>query len=429
MKHTVEKISESHVKVTVDVDPNLWKEGQEKSFNKLSAKVSVPGFRPGKAPKEMLRERVAPNDIFDDAIQNLLTPVFAEVLQEEKLQPYFRPNVSVTKVSSDELQIVFEIILVPSVKLGEYKGLSEKKEAPAVTDAEIDEAIKKLLEGNATLVLVDREAKLGDTVTLDFEGFLADEKGELKPFDGGKADNYTLELGSHSFVPGFEEALVGLKVNEPKDIKVKFPENYVAELAGKEATFKVLIHEIKEKKIPELNEESIKALKIEGVSTLDQLKDHEKKDLLEGKVRESENKYYQAIVNKIIANAKVTIDPEVIKAGSAQLEDNLKKRLEQQGLTMEQYLQITGEKEDGLKAKFAEQAENEIKEFAVLSEIAVAEKITVTDADVEAEIAKMAEQYKLKVEEVKGYLEKNMDGFRNNLQDKKIHDFIISVSK
>jgi trigger factor len=429
MKHTVEKISESHVKVTVDVDADLWKAGQEKSFNKLSAKVNVPGFRPGKAPKEMLRERVPQNDIFDDAIQNILTPVFAQVLQEEKLQPYFRPNVSVTKVSPDELEVVFEIILVPSVKLGDYKGLSEKKEAPAVTDEEVSAAIKKLLEGSATLVLVDREAKLGDTLTLDFEGFLPDEKGAMKPFDGGKADNYTLELGSHSFVPGFEESLVGIKVNEPKEIKVKFPENYVKELAAKEATFKVLVHEIKEKKVPELTEEAVKELKITDVATIDQLKEYEKKTLLEQKVRESENKYYQSIVNKIIANAKVTIDPEVIKAGEAQLEENLKKRLEQQGLSMDQYLQITGEKEDGLKAKFSEQAANEIKEFAVLSEIAVAEKIVVTDKDIDEEIARMAEQYKLKVEEVKGYLAQNMDGFRNNLQDKKIHDFIISVSK
>ncbi|MCI2111353.1 MAG: trigger factor [Bacilli bacterium] len=429
MKHSVEKVSESRVKVTVDVDKEAWKAGQEKSFRKLSAKVSVPGFRPGKAPEQLLREHVSQSDIWDDAIQGLLQTVFAEVLKEEKLQPYFRPNVSVSKIDADELQIVFELILVPSVTLGEYKGLSEKKEAPALTDKEVDEAIAKLLAGNGTLALVDRPAKDGDTVTLDFEGFLPDEKGALAPFEGGKADNYALELGSHSFVPGFEEAIVGLKAGESKDIKVKFPENYVKQLAGKEATFKVAVHEIKEKRVPELNEESVKALKIADVANVDQLKEYEKKTLLAQKVRESEQKYYSAIVAKIVKNAKVTIDPEVIKAGAASLEDNLKKRLEQQSLTLEQYLQITGEKEDDLKGKFAVQAENEIKEFAVLSEIALAEKIVVTDADVDAEIKRMAAEYKLKEEDVKGYLAKNMDGFRNNLQDKKVHDFIVSVSK
>jgi len=429
MKHTVEKVSESHVKVTVDVDASLWKEGQEKSFKKLSGKVSIPGFRPGKAPEQMLRERIPQSDIWDDAIQGLLSPVFADVLTEEKLTPYFRPNVSVTKVSPEELALSFDIILIPSVKLGEYKGLSAKKEAPAVTEEEVDESINKLLAGNATLALVDREAKLGDTVTLDFEGFIADDKGTLAPFEGGKADNYALELGSHSFVPGFEEALVGLKVNDAKDIKVTFPENYVKELAGKEATFKILIHEIKEKKIPALNEESIKELKIDGVTSIEQLREHEKTALLTGKVREAENKYYQAIVNKIIANSTISIDPEVIKGGEAQLEENLKKKLEQQGLTLEQYFQITGETPDGAKAKFAEQAATEIKEFAVLSEVATAEKITVSDADVEAEIARMAEQYKLTVEDVKKYLGQNMDNFRNGLQDKKVHDFILSVSK
>lgn len=429
MKHTVEKISESHVKVTVDVDAALWKDDQAKSFKKLSAKVSVPGFRPGKAPEALLKEHVSESDIWDDAIQGLLTPVFADVLREEKLQPYFRPNVSVSKISGDELQIVFEIILVPSVKLGEYKGLSEKKEAPSVTDKEVAEAIDKLLQGSATLALVDRAAALGDTVTLDFEGFLADEKGTLVPFDGGKADNYALELGSHSFVPGFEEALVGLKAGDSKEIKVTFPTNYVKDLAGKEATFKVLIHEVKEKKVPALSDEAVKGLHIEGAETIDALKEHEKKELLESKVRDSEKKYYDAIVAKIVKGAKITVDPEVIKAGAAQLEDNLKKRLEQQGLSIEQYQQITGETPEAMKAKFATQAEDEIKEFAVLSEVAVAEKIEVSDADVEAEIAKMAEEYKMKVEDVKGYLAKNMDGFRSNLLDKKIHDFIVSVSK
>jgi trigger factor len=429
MKHTVEKITPSHVKLTVEVEQPLWKESQEKSFTKLSAKVSVPGFRPGKAPKEMLRERIPTDDIWNDAIEAILSPVFAQALTEEKLAPYFRPQVNITKVSPDELTIVYDVILVPSVKLGTYKGLAEKKEAPSVTDEEIKDAIDKLLKNQATLVLVDRPAQLGDTVDLDFDGYLPDEKGELKAFDGGKADNYSLELGSHSFIPGFEEAVVGLKAGDKKDIKVTFPKEYVKELAGKEATFKILVHEVKEKKVPELNEETIKNLHIKDVTTLEQLQDYEKKALLEEKVRAAEDRYYQGLVNQIVKASEVVVDEEIIKAQAAEYEDNLKKRVEQQGLTFEQYLEATGTKEEDLKAKLAAQAKDEIANFFVLHEIQVAEKLALTDEDVEKEIARMAETYKLKVEDVKGYLKDNMDNFRSNLQEKKIHDYIISVSK
>lgn len=429
MQHTIEKISDSQEKLIVEVDEKVWKDAQAKAFQKVAARVSIPGFRPGKAPKEMVEKAINQEAVYNEAIEAVLTPVYSDVLNEEKITPFFRPSVNVTKMSPDQLEIVYTIVLFPSAKLGEYKGLKAEKVAPSVSDAEVTDSINKLLEGNASLALVEREAKLGDTVVLDFDGFLPDEKGALKAFEGGKADNYTLELGSHQFVPGFEEGVVGMKSGDKKDLKVTFPTNYVKELAGKEATFKVTLHEVKEKQIPSLSDDAVKELHIADVDTIAKLQAHEKEALLKGKVESEENKYYQAIIDQIVANTTYVIDPEIIANEAANLEENLKKQVEQQGLTFEQYLEITGSKEDDLKKTYSAQAEKNIKEFLILEEIAKAEKISVSDDDVNAEIKKIADQYKMKEDEVRNVLAKNMEQWKDNLRQKKIHDFILSVSK
>jgi trigger factor len=429
MQHTIEKISDSQEKLIVEVDEKVWKDAQAKAFQKVAARVSIPGFRPGKAPKEMVEKAINQEAVYNEAIEAVLTPVYSDVPNEEKITPFFRPSVNVTKMSPDQLEIVYTIVLFPSAKLGEYKGLKAEKVAPSVSDAEVTDSINKLLEGNASLALVEREAKLGDTVVLDFDGFLPDEKGALKAFEGGKADNYTLELGSHQFVPGFEEGVVGMKSGDKKDLKVTFPTNYVKELAGKEATFKVTLHEVKEKQIPSLSDDAVKELHIADVDTIAKLQAHEKEALLKGKVESEENKYYQAIIDQIVANTTYVIDPEIIANEAANLEENLKKQVEQQGLTFEQYLEITGSKEDDLKKTYSAQAEKNIKEFLILEEIAKAEKISVSDDDVNAEIKKIADQYKMKEDEVRNVLAKNMEQWKDNLRQKKIHDFILSVSK
>ncbi len=428
MKHTVEKVTPSQVKIAVAVDHDMWKGAQEKAFNKVSAKVSVPGFRPGKAPKSLLKERVNPEAVWNEAIENVLTPVYAEVLGEEKLSPAFRPNVSITKLSDEELEVVYQVVLVPEVTLGEYKGLKATREAPSVTDKEVEDAIEKLLKGNAELVLSDKPAKMGDTLNIDFEGFMADENGALKAFDGGKANNYSLELGSHQFIPGFEEELVGTKSEEKKSFKVTFPTNYVKELAGKEATFNVTVHEVKEKIIPELNDDSVKELCIKDVATVDALKEHEKTTILKQKLAQSENKYYNDLLAKIVENSTFVIDPSIIAGEAHQMQENLKKQVEQNGLTFEQYLDITGTKADDLAKTYMTEAEKNIKNFLAVNKIAEAEKIDVTDADVDAEIEKMAAEYKMEAKQVRSILEKNMDDYKNNLRSKKIREWIIENS-
>jgi trigger factor len=428
MKHTIEQITPSRVKVTVDLEKEAWVEAQEKAFNKVSAKVSVPGFRPGKAPKNLLKERVNQEAVYNEAIDSVLNPTFAELIKETKVRPFFRPEVAVTKLSDTELQLAYTIITVPSAKLGTYKGLKAERPADVVTDAEVEAAVARRFESNAELVLVEREAKMGDTVTIDFNGFLPDEKGNLKPFEGGKADNYNLVLGSHSFIPGFEEEVAGMKKDETKSFKVTFPTNYVKELAGKEAQFTVTLHEVKEKKIPAADDAAVKELGIKEVNTIAELKEFEKKRLLEAKVRDSEERFYNAIIGQIVEGSTFTLDQDIIANEAAQSENNLKKQIEQNGLTFEQYLEITGGKIEDLRATFMKQAEASLKGYIVLNAIGEAEDLFIKDADVDAEVKAMAEQYKMKEEEIRGFINRDLDGFKNNLFQKKVRGWILANS-
>ena len=428
MKHTIEQITPSRVKVTVDLEKEVWVEAQEKAFNKVSAKVSVPGFRPGKAPKNLLKERVNQEAVYNEAIDSVLNPTFAELIKETKVRPFFRPEVAVTKLSDTELQLAYTIITVPSAKLGTYKGLKAERPADVVTDAEVEAAVARRFESNAELVLVEREAKMGDTVTIDFNGFLPDENGNLKPFEGGKADNYTLVLGSHSFIPGFEEEVAGMKKDETKSFKVTFPTNYVKELAGKEAQFTVTLHEVKEKKIPVADDAAVKELGIKEVNTIAELKEFEKKRLLEAKVRDSEERFYNAIIGQIVEGSTFTLDQDIIANEAAQSENNLKKQIEQNGLTFEQYLEITGGKIEDLRATFMKQAEASLKGYIVLNAIGEAEDLFIKDADVDAEVKAMAEQYKMKEEEIRGFINRDLDGFKNNLFQKKVRAWILANS-
>ncbi len=426
MKHTVEKISPSRVKLVADVDKELWTNAQEKAFKKTASKVSVPGFRPGKAPRKLIEERINQQAVWNEAIDEVITPVFASLLTEEKLQPMYRPNVNVTKLSKDELELVYTIVLIPEVTLGEYKGIKATKVAPKVTEKEVEDDIANLLKNNAELVVTDREAKIGDTTVIDFDGYLADEEGKLKAFEGGQANNYSLELGSNQFIPGFEEQLVGMKDGDKKDIKVTFPTNYVKELAGKEATFKITMHEVKEKKVPELTDDAVKDLAIAGVNTVAELKEHETKHLLSHKVQDAENAFYNEVMGQIVKNSTFVIDDAIIENEAHQMEENLKKQIESNGLTFEQYLEITGSKQEDLHATYHVNAENNIKNFLVSHEIGIKENLAATDADVDAEIKKMAEQYKMKEEDVKNIISKNLEDFRSQLSERKVHEFVLA---
>lgn len=424
MERKVTKLEHSHVQVDVVVDEKTWKDAQEKAFNKLAENVTIDGFRKGKAPKNLVKARIDQMKVLDEAINALLPKIYEEILTKDQIRPFARPTVDVTKVSDSELEIKFVLVTAPEVELGAYKGLEIGKKAVKVTKKDLEEALEGTLKENASLVLKEGEAAMGDIVVMDFAGKI---NGEL--FDGGSAQNHELELGSHQFIPGFEEQLVGHKAGETVNVNVTFPENYTEELKGKPAVFECKIHEVKEKKLPELNDEFVKELKVEGIETVEAFRARKEEDLKKQKELEARREYMSKLIEEIVKGSKIDLADEIVENQVESRKEDMVKRIEQSGLTLEQYLQILGQKEEQFVAQLREQALRETKEYVVLEEIAKVEKVEITDADLEFEYAKIAEQYKMKVEDVKKALAANIGEFRNNLRMQRIDDLLYNENK
>ena len=419
MKREVKKLENSKVEVLCDLDEKVWREAQEKAFKKLAANLELKGFRKGKVPEAMARKEINQGNIFNEAVNMVIQPAFDEVLKEEKLQPFARPSVDVTKLSDAELQLKFVIVLAPEVKLGTYKGLGVKKAAVKVEEKEIDAEIEKLVAQNASLVVVDRPAKKGDTVVIDFVGSV-----DGKEFDGGKADNYSLELGSNSFVPGFEDQLVGAKSGDDVEVNVTFPTQYVPELAGKKALFKCKVHEVKEKVVPELNAELIEELNIPEVKDVASLRDYERKALLTQKETSANNEAFNKVMDKIVSEAKVEIADEIIADEVEGMKKNMEQQVSQRGMTLEQYYQITGQKAEDVEKQMKVEAEKNLRAILCMEQIAKEEKIEVRDEDVEFEFSKIADQYKMDVAKVKEILGGDLPRFKAEIRQRRIQDFI-----
>ena len=419
MKRVVNKLENSKVEVICDVETEAWKEYQAKAFQKLAGNLEVKGFRKGKVPADIAKKHIDQGSIFNEAINLSLQPAFEEVLKEEKLQPFARPSVDVTKVSDTELQLKFLIVLAPEVKLGNYKGLGIKKDAVKVEEKEIDEAIEKLVAQNASLVVKEGEAAKGDTVVFDFVGSV-----DGKEFEGGKADNYSLELGSNQFVPGFEDQLVGHKAGEDVEVNVTFPTQYVPELAGKKALFKCKIHEVKEKVLPKLDEDLIKDLNIPEVKDEASLREYEKKSLLQQKENKAQSDALNKVLDEIVAHADVTIAQEILLEEVDGMKKNMEEQIKQRGLTLEQYYQITGQSAQETEMKMKIEADKNLRTILCMEEIAKQEKLDVTEADVEAEMKSIADMYKMPVDKVKEILGKDLARFKNELRSRKTQDFL-----
>lgn len=420
MKRVVNKLENSKVEVICDVETAQWKEAQEKAFKKLAKNLELKGFRKGSVPEAMARKHIDTGSIFNEAINSMLQPAFDEVLKEEKLQPFARPSVDVTKVSDSELQLKFIVILAPEVKLGNYKGLAVKKDAVKVEEKEINEAIDKLVAQQASLVVKDGAAEKGDTVVIDFVGSV-----DGKEFDGGKAENYSLELGSNSFVPGFEDQLVGHKAGENVDVNVTFPEQYVPELAGKKALFKCVVHEVKGKVVPKLDVDLIKELNIPDVKDEAGLKAYEEKQIKASKEAKAQNDALNKVLDAIVKDAKIEIANEIIDDEVAGMKKNMEDQIQQRGLTIEQYYQITGQKPEDVEKNMRVEADKNIRTILCMEEIAKLEKLTVGDEDVEKEMASIAETYKMPVDKVKEILGADMNRFKAELRQRKIQDFLV----
>lgn len=419
MKREVKKLENSKVEVLVDVDTASWKEAQEKAYKKLIADVEIKGFRKGKAPEELAKKSVSTEKMLDEAINSMLQGVYDEVIREEKLQPFARPSVNVTKVSDTDLQLQFTIVLAPEVKLGKYKGLGVKKAAVKVEEKEIDEAIEKLVAQSASLVVSDKPAKLGDTVVIDFVGSV-----DGKEFEGGKAENYSLELGSHSFVPGFEDQLVGVKAGEKKDVNVTFPEQYVPELAGKKALFKCTVHEVKEKVVPELNADLIADLAIPEVKDEKGLREHQKKQILASKENAAKNEAFNKVIEEIVKDSKIELADEIVKDEVEGMKKNMEQQISQRGLSLDQYYQITGQKAEDVEKQMKVEAEKNLRAILCMEEIAKLEKLEVSEEEVDEEFIKIATQYQMEVEKVKEILGKDLARFKAEIRQRKLQEFL-----
>lgn len=421
MERKITKLESCHVQVDVKVDTASWKEAQEKAMKKAIANVEVKGFRKGQAPEAIAKKHIDQMKVMDDAINSLLPKIYEEIIKEDKVAPFAQPKVDVTKISDTDLEVKFVIVTGPEIKLGAYKDLSIGKKEVKVGKAEVDAAIEEARKQNASLVVKEGAAAKGDTVIMDFEG-----KVDGKAFEGGSSKNYELELGSNSFIPGFEDQLVGVKAGEHKDVNVTFPEQYTKELAGKAAVFGCDVHEVKAKKLPELNDEFVKDLNIKDVDTVAKLEQYKLAELTEQKEKEARNEYLTKLYEKIAKDSKIEIPSEMIEDQAENRKRDMEQRMSQSGLTLEQYLTFVGQKEEEFMAKLKEDSKRDITNYFILEEVSKAENMEITDADVEFEISKLADQYKMKIEDVRKALGAQLGEFKNNLKMTRVEQFLFT---
>ena len=424
MKITFKELEACHTQVDVVIDEEKWKEAQKASFKKLAKDVQVDGFRKGNAPEALVRKHIDQGKLLDDAINSLLPEAYKEALEKGKLEPFAQPKVDVTKLSDTNLEVRFIVVTGPKVELGKYKGLELGKKAVKVTAKEVEEAIEEVRKQNASLVLKEGAAEKGDTVVMDFSGTVNGEK-----FEGGTAQNYELELGSGSFIPGFEDQLIGVKANEHRDVKVTFPEQYTPELAGKAAVFACDVHEVKTKKLPDLNDEFVKDLAIAGVESVEALKENKKAELTSSKEAKEKREYLEKLYAEIAKGSKVEIPQEMIDEQAENMKKDMENRMKQSGLTFEQYLQFTGTKEEAFMENLRKDAKKDITNYFILEKVGELEKLELTDADIEEEYKKLAEQYKMKVEDVKKALSSQLEQFKHNLRMTRIEEELVKNNK
>ena len=423
MERKLTKLENCRVQVDVVVDEKSWKDAQEASYKKLAKDVQIDGFRKGNAPEAMARKHIDTGKMLDEAINSLLPKIYKEIIEEDKVEPFAQPKVDVTKLSDTNLEVRFVIVTAPKVELGTYKGLELGKKEVKVTAKEVNEAIDELRKQNASLVAKESEAAEGDTVVMDFVGKVDDVA-----FEGGSAQNYELELGSHSFIPGFEEQLVGIKAGEHRDVNVTFPEQYTPNLAGKAAVFACDVHEVKEKKLPELNDDFAKELN-RGYETLEALKEGTKNDLKAKKEQEAKREYLEKLYAEIAKGSKIEIPQEMVDEQAESMKKDMTQRMAQSGLTFEQYLQFVGQKEEEFMEKLKVDARKDIANYFILEEVGKKEGLELSDADVEFEYAKIADQYKMSIDDVKKALGAQLEQFKHNLRMTRIEEFLLNENK
>lgn len=415
--------NEGLLKVTVPaekVDKAL-----DQAFKKVVKQINVPGFRKGKVPRPIFEQRFGVEALYQDAVDILLPEAYGEAIDETGINPVAQPEINVTQIEKGkDFEFEATVTVEPEVQLGDYKGLEIEKQDSELTDEDLQEAIDHSLGHLADMVVKeDGAVENGDTVNIDFDGYVDGEQ-----FEGGQADGYDLEIGSGSFIPGFEDQLVGVKTGEEKDVVVTFPEEYHAEeLAGKEATFKTKVNEIKFKEVPELDDEIANELDSDA-NSVDEYKENLRKRLSEQKAEEAENVEKEEAINKATDNATIDIPQAMIDTELDRMVQEFGQRIQQQGLDLQTYFQISGQDESQLREQMKDDAEQRIKTNLTLSAIADKENIEANDEDIDKELEKMSKQFNISVEDIKNTLG-NTDIIKNDVRIQKVIDLLRDNAK
>lgn len=395
--------------------------GLDKAFNRAVKRVNAPGFRKGKLPRAVFNKMYGEEALYQDAIDFVLPTAYTRAIDELEVSPLAMPDIDVKEINKEE-GVKFEAVVTvkPNVELGEYKNLGIKKDSVEVTDADVEERLDSLLSRQAEWQIKEGESKKGDIVVIDFKGFIGDEA-----FEGGEAKGYELELGSGSFIPGFEDQLEGKVAPVDTEVNVTFPENYqVADLAGKAARFEVTVHDVKEKVLPELTDEFAKEFSKEAASTVAEYKEKLKEEIKLEKENLAEKSYSDKVISTAVENAKVSVPEKLVEQEVNSMFEQFTGNLSRQGLSFDLYEQFTGKGEADLKAEMKSDAENKIKTSFVLGEIAEVEKVEVTDADIDAEVKELATMYNMTEEGIKERI--SVEDLRGELVIQKTVDFLKS---
>lgn len=404
MSLQVERLEHNMAKLTIEVPAEEVEKALQAAYLKERGKISLPGFRKGRVPRQMIEKMYGPEVFYDEAANRMISEAYAKAYDECELELVSQPKIEITQLEKGkEFIFTAEVAVKPEVKLGEYKGLKVDKVSTRVTQKEVDEEIDKERERNArTIDVTDRAVQDKDQITLDFEGFV-----DGVAFEGGKASDYPLTIGSGAFIPGFEDQLIGANIDEEKEINVTFPEEYQAkELAGKAAVFKCTVHSIKAKELPELDDEFVSDVS-EKSETVDAYKAEVKAKIKERKENEGKQKREDQSVEQAVANAEMDIPEVMISFQSRQMVDDFARRIMQQGMTMEQYFQFTGLSEEKMMEEFKPEAEKRIRTRLTLEAIVAAENIEVSEERLDEELQKMADSYKMEVDKLKEYMGEN----------------------
>ena len=392
-----EKLEKSRVALTIEVGAEEFEAAVNKAYLKMRGKMNIPGFRPGKAPRKMIESMYGAEVFYEEAVNAVLPDAYESAVDEQKLEVVGYPQVEIESAGKEGAVFKCTVAVYPEVELGQYKGLEAVKAEVKVMAADVNARLKEMADRNSRLVAVERAVKKGDTANIDFEGF---DNGVA--FEGGKGDAFDLEIGSGSFVPGFEDQLIGMKAGEEKDIDITFPENYTPELAGKPVVFHVKVNEVKVKELPAIDDEFAKD--VSEFDTLKELKADIKKKMIEERTTAAQRAFEDVLMTKVAEGVKADIPEEMIELQAQQLVDGFKQQLAAQGIPYDQYLKMTGMEEAKIMADAKEPAANQVKMDLAIRAIIKAEGLEVSDEEVETEMKNVADKYGMDLDTVKKYL-------------------------